>query len=280
MTNEELLRQVNFDKPDFSARSSEVFDLGEGKVLKLYFTETEDASIDREILNTKVAFETGCTPMACYGDVKIRGRRGLILKKLEGCSMTNMPGKNPLILFTAGKILATLHANVHSKKAPQLKDVRQETIEVLEREAVFNFLTKEDKERLKAYILALPEGDNILHIDFHTDNILCDGNNYQVIDWMTALRGNPLAEVAMMNFLHHEAELFPGSSRLKIAFMQMVRGGIYNSFIKNYEKMTGRTEAESHQWDIIAWILRLGNWNINYERENLQGKIAAFVKEV
>ncbi|MEI3266702.1 MAG: aminoglycoside phosphotransferase family protein [Frisingicoccus sp.] len=232
MTNEELLRQVNFDKPDFSARSSEVFDLGEGKVLKLYFTETEDASIDREILNTKVAFETGCTPMACYGDVKIRGRRGLILKKLEGCSMTNMPGKNPLILFTAGKILATLHANVHSKKAPQLKDVRQETIEVLEREAVFNFLTKEDKERLKAYILALPEGDNILHMDFHTDNILCDGNNYQVIDWMTALRGNPLAEVAMMNFLHHEAELFPGSSRLKIAFMQMVRGGIYNSFIK------------------------------------------------
>ena len=280
MTNEELLRQVNFDKPDFSARSLEVFDLGEGKVLKLYFTETEDASIDREILNTKVAFETGCTPMACYGDVKIRGRRGLILKKLEGCSMTNMPGKNPLILFTAGKILATLHANVHSKKAPQLKDVRQETIEVLEREAVINFLKKEDKERLKAYILALPEGDNILHMDFHTDNILCDGNNYQVIDWMTALRGNPLAEVAMMNFLHHEAELFPGSSRLKIAFMQMVRGGIYNSFIKNYEKMTGRTEAESHQWDIIAWILRLGNWNINYERENLQGKIAAFVKEV
>ena len=280
MTNEELLRQVNFDKPDFSARSSEVFDLGEGKVLKLYFTETEDASIDREILNTKVAFETGCTPMACYGDVKIRGRRGLIIKKLEGSSMTNMPGKNPLILFTAGKILATLHANVHSKKAPQLKDVRQETIEVLEREAVFNLLTKEDKERLKAYILALPEGDNILHMDFHTDNILCDGNNYQVIDWMTALRGNPLAEVAMMNFLHHEAELFPGSSRLKIAFMQMVRGGIYNSFIKNYEKMTGRTEAESHQWDIIAWILRLGNWNINYERENLQGKIAAFVKEV
>ncbi len=97
---------------------------------------------------------------------------------------------------------------------------------------------------------------------------------------MTALRGNPLAEVAMMNFLHHEAELFPGSSRLKIAFMQMVRGGIYNSFIKNYEKMTGRTEADRHLCDIFAWILRLGKWNINYDREKLQGKIAAFVKEV
>ncbi len=149
MTNEELLRQVNFDKPDFSARSSEVYNLGEGKVLKLYFSETEDASIDREILNTKMAFETGCTPMACYGDVKINGRRGLILKKLEGCSMTNMPAKNPLILFKAGKILATLHANVHEKEAPQLKDVRMEAVETLEKKEVFEFLTKAEKEKNK-----------------------------------------------------------------------------------------------------------------------------------
>ena len=53
MTNEELLRKVNFDKPDFSARSSEVYNLGEGKVLKLYFSETEDASIDRGNLKYK-----------------------------------------------------------------------------------------------------------------------------------------------------------------------------------------------------------------------------------
>lgn len=174
MTNEELLRRVNFDKPDFSARSSEVYDLGEGKVLKLYFSETEDASIDREILNTKTAFETGCTPMACYGDVKINGRRGLILKKLEGCSMTNMPAKNPLILFKAGKILADLHAKVHEKEAPQLKDVRMEAIELLEEEEVFDFLTKAEKEKIKEYILSLPESDHILHMDFHTDNILCN----------------------------------------------------------------------------------------------------------
>lgn len=44
--------------------------------------------------------------------------------------------------------------------------------------------------------------------------------------------------------------------------------------------MTGRTEAESHKWDIIAYILRLGNWNIDYERENLQRKITTFVKGV
>ena len=43
------------------------------------------------------------------------------------------------------------------------------------------------------------------------DNILCDRGNYYVIDWMTTNRGNPLVEVSMMNFLLHDAELFPGS---------------------------------------------------------------------
>ena len=65
--------------------------------------------IDREILNTKMAFETGCTPMACYGDVKINGRRGLILKKLEGCSMT-------CLLYTS-------KAAVHIRRAAGVFDI-------------------------------------------------------------------------------------------------------------------------------------------------------------
>ncbi len=280
MTNEELVKHVDLDHPDFRARSSEVYYLSDDKILKLYFPEMDDGSIDSEILNTSTAFQKGCTPMEYYGDVRIQGRRGLILKRLKGCSMTNMPAKNPLIVFKAGKILAELHAGVHEKTSDKLKDIRQEAVRVLEDDNVFYFLTREEKDTLKKYIMSLPESNHILHMDFHTDNILCDGDNYQVIDWMTALRGDPLAEVAMMNFLHHDAELFPGSSKLKIAMMQMVRGFIYNSFIKNYEKLTGRTEEASHKWDIVAYILRLGNWNIESERKDLQQKIKTFLKGV
>ena len=90
-----LVKNCDLSKPMFRARSSEVFDLGDEKVLKLYFDSVSKENVDIELLNTTVAFETGCTPMECFGKVEVNGRQGLVFKKLYGESLTNMPMKNP-----------------------------------------------------------------------------------------------------------------------------------------------------------------------------------------
>lgn len=280
MTNDQLIKGVDLLKPDFSARSSEVFFLEENEVLKLYFDKVDNDNVDIEYQNTCSAFQKGCTPMECFGKVNLNGRNGLIFKRLKGCALTDMPGKNPLIIFKAGKILAGLHNMVHRQCTHELRDVRLLAADTLNTSKALEFLSPEDKQRLTDYIMALPEADNILHLDFHTDNILCDGENYQVIDWMTAARGNPLVEVSMMNFLHHDAELFPGSSKLKIFLMNLVRIYIYNSFIKEYEKLSGLRREDSRRWDIVAYVLRMGIWDIAYEHDDLKRKIEAFLKEI
>ncbi len=280
MTNEELIQNVDLSKPDFRARSSEVYDAGDGKVIKLYFEDADDYNVNREYRNTTVAFEKGCTPMECFGKVKVGGRNGLVLRKLNGRSLTSMPEKDPLILFRAGKILATLHAMVHEKCSHELVDVRTAALEAMENDAVFSFLSDASRQKLERYIRSLPESDNIIHLDFHTDNILCDGENYYVIDWMTADRGNPLVEVSMMNFLHHDAELFPGSSKFKIFLMQLVRTGIYNSYIKNYEKLTVPEAREQPAMGHHRLYPAAGHLNIEFERRDLQNKIQKFVDEL
>lgn len=98
---------------------------------------------------------------------------------------------------------------------------------------------------------------------------------------MTACKGRPEAELAMMHFLFHDAELFPGSSKLKIFFMSAVRVFIYNGFIKNYVKMNKGITKDSHKpWDVVAYVLRLGIWDIASERELLQNKIKAEIKNI
>lgn len=110
---------------------------------------------------------------------------------------------------------------------------------------------------------------------------MCDGNKYQVIDWMTTCKGRPEAELAMMHFLFHDAELFPGSSKLKIFLMSTVRVFIYNGFIKNYVKMNKGFTKDSHKpWDVVAYVLRLGIWDIASERELLQNKIKVEIKNI
>jgi aminoglycoside phosphotransferase (APT) family kinase protein len=42
----------------------------------------------------------------------------------------------------------------------------------------------------------LPQGAALCHFDFHPDQVLMTQRGPVVIDWMTAFRGHPLADVA------------------------------------------------------------------------------------
>ena len=118
-------------------------------------------------------------------------------------------------------------------------------------------LSKEDREKAKNYIMSLPEDDTIIHLDFHTGNVLVDKDGKcTVIDWMTALRGNRAIEVAMMEFLFSEAELFPGSSKLQLAFYTAVRGMIGKQYFKLYQQLMPISAEEIDKYRLLALIIR------------------------
>ena len=203
---------------------------------------------------------------------------GVILKKVGGISMTKMPEKNPLILFKAGRLIAEQHAKVQARHSDDLPDLREKAAAALDTPQ-FAFLDDARREKLRAYILSLPAGNSILHYDFHTENILMDGKECIVIDWMTAVKGVPEAEVAMMDFLHHHAELFPGSSKAQLAFYTAVRTFIYNSFLKNYIKITGMSPDAPKPWYVVALVMRRA-WDIASEKGYLEGEITRLVDEM
>lgn len=265
-------------KPFTHGRSAELYDLGDGRVLKLYFPEFPESDVDLEYSNTRIAFALGCTPMECYAKAECEGRFGVILKKVGGISMTKMPEKNPLILFKAGRLIAEQHTKVQSRHSDDLPDLREKAAANLDTPQLA-FLDDARREKLRAYILALPAGNSILHYDFHTENILMDGKECIVIDWMTAVKGVPEAEVAMMDFLHHHAELFPGSSKAQLAFYTAVRTFIYNSFLKNYIKLTGMRPDAPKPWYVVALVMRRA-WDIASEKEYLEGEITRLVDEM
>lgn len=258
--------------PVTHGRSAEIYAWGDDKVLKLYFKDFPESDVDLEYSNTAEAYKCGCTPMQCFEKVEYDGRFGIVLKKIPGISMTKMPEKNPLILFRAGRIIAEQHVMVQSKHSDNLPDIREKAAACLDGEP-FAFLTAEKREKVRGYILSLPAGNSFIHLDFHTENILMDGKDTVVIDWMTAAKGRPEAEVAMMDFLHHHAELFPGSSKAQLAFYTAVRTYIYNSFIKHYVRLTGMNLADVEPWKIVALVLRKGLWNIASEKEYLEKEI-------
>lgn len=249
-------------------RSAEVFKLEDGKILKLFFADYPRENAEKEFRNSKIAAELDCTPIKVYEMVEQDGRSGFIMDFFDGISQNDMPGKNPLYLFKGGKDLAHCHVRVQSKSSHELDDIRVICCDLLDDETMA-FLTDDEKNRARTYLMSLPDEDGVLHLDFHTGNVLVDKDGTcTVIDWMTAARGNRAVEVAMMEFLFSEAELFPEASKLQLIFFAAVRGFIGKQFFKEYQRLTPISADEVDRYRLLALMVRR-SWNIEFEKPYL-----------
>lgn len=259
-------------------RSSEAFRMEDGRVLKLFFEDYPKEDSEKEFKNTKIASACGCTTMKVYEKVEKDGRSGFIMDYIDGVSQNDMPTKNPLYLFKGGKDLAECHKLVHSKSSHELDDIRVEACKMLDGKE-FDIFTVEEIEKMKKYVMSLEESDTIIHLDFHTGNVLVDKKgNCTVIDWMTAARGNRAIEYAMMQFLFSEAELFPEASPLELKFYSAVRGMIGKQYYKRYQKIMPISEEEVDKYRMVALIVRR-SWNIEFEKEILKGHLKELIKK-
>ena len=259
-------------------RSAEVFRTEDGKLLKLFFPDYPREYAEKEYENTKVAASLGCTGMQVYGMVERDGRFGFLMDFIDGVSQNDMPGKDPTYLFRAGKDLARCHVRVQEKRTRELDDVREVCLAILEEECMA-FLSPEEKKRCAAYLRSLPDEDTVLHLDFHTGNVLVDkSGDCKIIDWMTAARGSRAVEEALMEFFFSEAELFPEASKTKIALFSAIRGSIGKAFFKEYQKLSPLSAEEIDRYRLAALLLRR-HWNIAFEEPYLTKTIRDLIEK-
>ncbi len=259
-------------------RSAEIFHTDDGKILKLFFPDYPRPYAEKEYRNTKIAADLGCTGMNVYEMVEKDGRFGFTMDFVDGVTQNDMPGKNPLYVLKGGKDLAHCHIRVQEKHSKELDDVRQVCLDLLDDESMA-FLTEDEKKRAASYIRSLPEEDTLLHLDFHTGNVLVDKDGEcKIIDWMTAARGNRAVEEALMEFLFSEAELFPEASNMQRAFFRVIRKFIGKQFFKEYQRLTPLAEEDIDRYRLLALIIRRG-WNIEFERPYLTKVIPELIRK-
>jgi len=270
------LEKATLGKPFAIGRSAELYLLEEHKILKLFFPDAKESEIDLEIKNTMEANRKSVSGMRCFGKAKVDQRFGIIFDKVDGISLTKLPDQNPLELFRIARTLARLHYGIHQIHSDQYKDIKEILYSCLISDPL-SFLNSIEKEKVKSYISLLPLGNSILHLDFHPENVIVDGKEEVIIDWMTAAKGNPAADVAFTVLLFTDAELWPGTPKLKVLFYTIIRKFILRGYLKAYKSLSGITDSEIDAWRLPALILRLGLWNIQSERERLKSQISRLV---
>lgn len=244
-------------------RTAEVYAWGDGQVLKLYQTWCPPQWIGNEARVARALVAAGIPTPAAGEIIDIEGRRGLVYERIYGRSLLAEMNARPWRLLQNAHTLAELQAQVHSLQLAELPSYKQSLASCIQRAA---HLPADLREKALARLEALPEGESVCHADFHPGNVLLTTHGPIIIDWMTAARGNPWADVARTSLI-----LQIGARAAGKMINPFIRGAIslyYRAYLKRYRSLRPDPENLLSRWLPVIAAARLDE-NIEPERQAL-----------
>lgn len=244
-------------KPVSFGRQSEIYELGNNRVLKLY---------DLDFPKQKVIDEFGKT-LTVYNSNKIKvpkpieliekdNRTGIVFEKINGIALMDLFQRKSWLYFSYQHRISDIHGQIHGV---QIKDLPTQSKEFERTITNSNKLSKEEKDDLLGILKQ--EYDPVLcHGDFHHGNIILDeAGDYYVIDWMDAFSGDYRLDVALtaVNAMVSDAPSHvPAVYKYAYEFLKRIL-----KLDKRYLKLYGLKEKEIRDFLFLAAGIHLAQCN-------------------
>jgi Ser/Thr protein kinase RdoA (MazF antagonist) len=242
------------------------WDAGEDAVVKLYRTGfggygSEAAALAR-------LRGTGVAPQL-VDTVRVDGRDGLVLQRLDGVDMLALLQRRPWRLVGLARMLAQAALRIHRIPAPPgLPDL----IEVLGERISSADLDVRLRDFALRLLESLPAGDRLCHGDFHPGNAVVTADGASIIDWPAATRGIPAADFAFTLLLLRQADPLPGTPLLSRMLLSAGRSAFASAFARAYRRGTDQPLLHLDQWMVVRAAARLAE-GIIAERRRLLGLV-------
>jgi hypothetical protein len=234
-----------------AGREAEVYAWGDDAVVKLFRPGFAGHRTEASAL---AALEGHGVAPRLIDVVEQDGRAGLVLERLDGLDLLVLLQRHPARLLGWARILAETHWAVHAVTAPAgLPDLRHVLATRIERAAL--------PPPLRAYALnvlsGLPDGDRLLHGDFHPGNVLVARDRISVIDWVGAARGVPEADHARTLLLLRWSDLPPDTPPMFRALLRAGRSLLAYQYARTYSRGSNRSPSAVADWLTVHAAARL-----------------------
>jgi aminoglycoside phosphotransferase (APT) family kinase protein len=189
-----------------AGRSANVYLVGTDRVLRRYRDSwAADFDAEREAMLMTYVLEQGFAVPRVYD----ADRTDILMDRVEGSSMLASVARKPWTLSSQARTLAGLHNQLHDIRGPDW--------------------------------LSSPfgEGNVLLHLDLHPDNVLMTDRGAVVIDWQNSVRGPAGADLAKTWIILATAAV-PGTGA-KPALMRAARHHFLTSFLRHVDIRAARS---------------------------------------
>lgn len=167
-------------------------------LLKLYFPGKIRQPLDEMLLSRKV-FQAGI-PVPEPGEYVVTedGRYGILFKRIDGkVSFASAVGNNPGKVKEYAAEFALMCRQLHSTKVDVkvFDNVKDRYLDML---SLNGFFTKEQKDRIAAFIESAPDADTAIHGDLQFGNAIFTEDRRYFIDLGDFCYGHPYFDLGMV----------------------------------------------------------------------------------
>lgn len=154
----------------------------------------EDIRHEREV--ARLALILGIPTAISYDVVKVGDSYGSVFELLDAKSFSSILANEPDKFDWCVDEYVEMLNRIHSTDVPpdKLPEVKKDYIRRAKR--MKGILPDEPADKLCAMIEAVPDCDNMIHGDYHTKNIVLQGDEVLLIDMDTLAVGDPVFEFA------------------------------------------------------------------------------------
>jgi aminoglycoside phosphotransferase (APT) family kinase protein len=219
--------------------TAEVFEYGDGRVLKLARPGIERWVLEHEARTTQAAFESGAPAPQVFEVVEHDGRIGIVYPRYEGETLLAKLIRGSVTPSQVGETMARVHHGLHAGAyqgdlvpfhafvTRWLRGLEEKGIEP----DVVSIATKVLDE--------LPRSGAVCHGDLHSDNILMTADGPVILDWLSAVSADPMVDLARQ---HLSLTILPVEDPRPFAkTYDEMRPQIHSAFLGTYSELAGTT---------------------------------------
>ena len=243
-------------------RTAEIFAWDEGRVLKLYRAEFPREWADWEAKITRAISEAGVPAPQIFEVLDVEERRGIIMERIIGPSMFAALLSNLFTVVKHARLLADLQAQMHACSIPDLPAQHESLRQRIQEAKVTSAIQTAALQRLDH----LPEGTALCHGDFHPGNVMLTTHGPRILDWPTAMSGNPVGDVARTSLI---LRLLEPSPEMSIPWaLRLVRDIFHTTYLRRYMQLRSVAREAIEMWLLPVAVARTLE-HVPYEHENL-----------
>jgi uncharacterized protein (TIGR02172 family) len=229
--------------------TSEVFEYGPHRVVKIFFDSRPRQKVESEFLITRAIHAMGVPTPEPFDLIQLEGRNAIVFERIDGISMFQIVQRKPWKLFWAAHELARLHTEIHAHTAPPEFPTQREQIE--RRLAAAKDVREADKIAARISVEKLRGSDALCHGDLHPGNILYTAKGPIMIDWSAAAGGNPIGDVARTSSLIRRAPIPEGTAMHMRIMLHCFRKMIHDAYVRRYFRLRPGSRDELAAWEPV-----------------------------